>query len=149
MNIEAIANSIGEKLTEKGNLELGSNDQGWWNPPGGSIGNRAVTFYLLPSGDVRAVIDNRSGSNQGYIQWNYGDVEKIDGADLDEAIELAKDHCASMGNDSENLTKAWRIASAAARATQRKIEAAGEMESGLESFSTEALEAELKRRREF
>lgn len=118
-DIKTIASKVGRDLTSKGNIELGSHDCGHHSPPGGSISNAAVTYYLLPTGDVRVVIDDRHGSNQGYSEWHGGDTIRMDGADLDEAIGLAKDHIESL-EDSGNLLRAWRIASSEARATMRQ-----------------------------
>lgn len=109
------------ELTEKGNLEIGSHDAGHRSPPGGSIVNNAVTYYLLASGDFRVVIDDRYGNNQGYFQQNGGDKIKMDAADLDEAIQLAKEHIESL-DDSTELLRAWRIASTEARTAMRNAE---------------------------
>jgi len=149
-NIKTLAEKAGLELTSKGNLELGSDDQGSHGTPGSQACNSAVSYYLTPSGDVRAVIDNRSGSNKGYIEWHHGDVTRMDGADLDEAIQLAKEHVESL--DDADLLRAWRIASSEARATMRKIEAADaadateDTRSPLADVSTAELEAELARR---
>ena len=146
-NINTLAEKARLGLTSKGNIELGSDNQGSHGTPGSQACNSAVSYYLTPSGDVRAVIDNRSGSNQGYIEWQRGDVTKMDGADLDEAIQLAQDHVESL--DDADLMRAWRIASSVARATMRKIEAADATEdtrSPLADISNAELEAELARR---
>lgn len=146
-NIKTLAEKTGLELTSKGNLELGSDDQGSHGTPGEQASNSAVSYYLRPSGDVQVVIDNRSGSNQGYIEWHHGDVTRMEGADLDEAIQLAKEHVESL--DDADLMRAWRIASSEGRATMRKIEAADTTEdtrSPLADVSTAELEAELARR---
>jgi hypothetical protein len=145
-NIKTLAEKAGRALTTKGNLELGSDDQGSHGTPGSQGCNSAVAYYLTPSGDVRAVIDNRYGSNQGYMEWHGGDITRMDGADLDDAIQLAKEHVESL--DDVDLLRAWRIASSEARATMRKIEAdsATEETSPISDVSTEALLAELAKR---
>lgn len=151
INLEALAKKLNLNLTEKGNLELGSDDQGYWNPPGGGIGFREVSYYLLPSGEFRVVIDDRYGRNQGYFEENGGRITKMDGADLEEATQLAKDHIESLekSEKSDDLLRAWRIASSQARSTMRKIEAENTeaTRSPLEDVSTEELEAELARRK--
>jgi hypothetical protein len=146
-SIKILAEKAGLGLTSRGNIELGSDDQGSHGTPGSHACNSAVAYYLTPSGDVRAVVDNRSGSNQGYIEWQAGDVTKMDGADLDDAIQLAKEHVESL--DDADLMRAWRIASSEARSTIRKIEAADtadDARSPLADASTAELEAELSRR---
>jgi hypothetical protein len=145
-NIKTLAEKAGLTLTSKGNIELGSDDQGSHGTPGSRASNSAVSYYLTPSGDVRAVIDNRYGSNQGYIEWHGGDVTRMDGSNLDEAIQLAREHVESL--DDADLLRAWRIASSEARATMRKIKAADttDTRSPLADVSTAELEAELSRR---
>ncbi|HKJ61158.1 MAG TPA: hypothetical protein VKA94_04075 [Hyphomicrobiales bacterium] len=146
-NIKTLAEKVGLDLTDKGNLELGRDNQGSHGTPGSQAYNSAVSYYLTPSGDVRVVIDNRYGSNQGYIEWHGGDVTRMYGADLDEAIQLAQEHVESL--DDVEMTRAWRIASSEARATMRKLEAADAPEdtrSPLADVSTAELEAELARR---
>ena len=144
-NIKALAEKAGLELTSKGNLELGSNNQGSLGTPGSQGHYSAVAYYLMPSGYVRTLIDNRYGSNQGYMEWHGGDITRMDGADLDDATQLAKEHIESL--EDADLLRAWRIASSEARATMRKIESVTEeTDSPLADESTEALLAELAKR---
>lgn len=122
-DIKTIAERAGRELTSKGNLELGSDDQGSHGAPGSQAFHAAVSYYLLADGDYQVVIDNRYGNNQGYIEWHGGDVTKMDGADLAEVIQLAKEHIESL-EEEEDLMRAWRIASSEAKATMRKAERA-------------------------
>jgi hypothetical protein len=123
MDIQTIADKAGRELTSKGNLEVGSHDGGKWSPPGGPIAKAQVIFYLLANGDYRAVIDDRHGSNQGQPEWHGGEVIQMDGADLAEAIELARAHIDDL-EDGDALMRAWRIAASEARATMRAVERA-------------------------
>jgi len=121
-DIKTIANRLGRKLTSKGNLELGANDQGEPEAPGKLRCNSAVIYYLLGNGDYRVVIDDRYGATeQGEMKWHGGAKTHLDGIDLNEVIQLAKEHIESL-EDSVALLRAWRIASAQARATLRRIE---------------------------
>jgi len=122
-NVKIIAEKVGRELTSKGNLKIGSHDQGSHGTPGSQAYNEAVCYYLLSDdGDYQVVIDDRWGSNQGRInKWNGGDITRMDGATLDEVIQLAQDHIESMDN-ADGLMRAWRIASSEARATMRKAD---------------------------
>ncbi len=126
---------------KNGNIKLGENDQGHYGTPGSGITYKEVAFWLMANGDVRAVIDNRYGWNQGYFQQNGGAVQRLTGEDLGEAVELATAHCA----DDADLTKACRLAASEARATMRDRERETP-ENPLAGYSDAELIAELERR---
>jgi hypothetical protein len=128
-------------------LEIASNDQGHYQTPGGSIRYKEVTFFLMANGDYRARIDTRWGSNQGYFQENGGEIERINGETLDTVIDEATAYCESMEADNEGLARACRLAANEARQWERKHEIVSEDHNPLADFSTEALEAELQRRK--
>lgn len=144
-DIAALAASISAQLTSRGNLELGDDNQGTHGTPGQSYHEARVRYYLLANGDFQAVVDDRYGSNQGYLEQHGGDVNRIDGATLDEAISGAE----NLLGDSSDLAKAWHIASAQARATMRRIDSAqrqAEQVNPLAAYTIEQLQEELARR---
>ena len=128
IDIKTLAQTAGLELTSKGNIALGYSDQGDRGTPGSQGCNSSVSYYLMPSGDVAAMIDNRYGSNQGRMEWQGGDVTRLDGADVVEAIQIAQDHVASL--DDADLMRAWRIASSEARSTMRRITRSAESTDG-------------------
>jgi hypothetical protein len=136
------------KLSEiNESLEIASNDQGHYGTPGSSIQYKEVSFFLMANGDYRARIDTRYGNNQGYFQENGGEIERIDCETLDVAIEEATAYCESMEPDNEGLARACRLAANEARQWERKHEVVSEDRNPLADFSTEALEAELQKRK--
>ena len=148
INIEQIAEKLGEEVTKKGNIQLGADDQGYHEAPGGGIAFLAVAYYLRPTGDVSAVIDTRHGRNQGYFEGIGGGVVRLEEEDLEAAIAAGESYIDDMEDeDQAAIKRAWRIASSAARAMMQRIKDLDLPDhSPLGGISTEELREELARR---
>lgn len=72
-------------------IELASNDQGTWSPPGGQIAylECEVFKHARKPSRYRARCDDRWGNNQGYFQCNGGSLREYRADSLDELMRVA------------------------------------------------------------